>query len=258
MSTVLNPAGPEPAQTYWIRRLAVVGVAVVVLAVAGALIANGTSSGSAVQGDSPPPLAAPATAVGTPTRTPTATAKPSAGPSSAVRSVTPSSTVPGDSTSTAKPSTKAATPAPTAKATPTAKPTLTPEPRPVACAPSALRPTLTGAQRRKPKQRSTFTLSLINGSGGTCTASVNRDNFELVITSGSDRIWSTKDCATIVKPFSRTLKAEQAVEWKLTWNGLRSRAGCKPRPEVPRPGTYYATAQLTGAEPVRLLMRLTP
>jgi hypothetical protein len=242
MSTVLNPAGPEPAQTYWRRRLAVVGIAVLVLAVAGALIANGTSSGSAVQGESPPPLAAPATAASTPT--PSAKAKPGADPSSStVRPAKPSRTA-------------ASTAAPSAKATPTATPTPTPTPEPVACAPSALRPTLTGARRLKPKQRSTFTLSLINGSGGTCTVKVNRDNFELVINSGSDRIWTTRHCATLVKPLSRTLEAEQAVEWKLAWNGLRSRDGCKSRPEIPRPGTYYATAQLAGAEPVRLLMTL--
>ena len=47
------------------------------------------------------------------------------------------------------------------------------------------------------------------------------------------------------------------MEWKLTWNGRRSRAGCKSRPEIPRPGTYYATAQLAGTEPVRLLMTLS-
>ena len=101
-----------------------------------------------------------------------------------------------------------------------------------------------------------MTLSLINGSGQTCTATVNRDNFELRIYSGSDRIWSTMDCATIVKPLTRTLKAEQAMAWKLTWNGRRSRTGCQSRAEIPRPGTYYATAQLAGAEPVQLLMTL--
>ena len=56
MSSVLHPAGPEPAQTYWMRRVGVIAVAVVVLAITGALIANGTSSGSAVQASpSPPP-----------------------------------------------------------------------------------------------------------------------------------------------------------------------------------------------------------
>jgi len=126
----------------------------------------------------------------------------------------------------------------------------------VACTASRLRPTLNGKQRLRPKERSTFTLSLINGSDQTCTAAVNQDNFELRIYSGSDRIWSSKDCATIVKPFRRTLEAEQAMEWKVTWNGRRSRSGCQSRPEIPRPGTYYATAELAGTEPVRLLMTL--
>ena len=243
MSTVLHPAGPEPAQTYWVRRVAVVGVAIVVLAVAGALIANGTSSGSAVQANpSLPPPAAPTAATGSPTPkpTPSTSARASASP-------TPS----GSSSAAAKPSA-------TASASPSAtpKPTPTPKPEPVTCAAGQLRPTLTGKQRLRPKDRSTFTLSLINGSDQTCTVTVNRDNFELRIYSGSDRIWSTKDCATIVKPRRRTLEPEQAIEWKLTWNGRRSRSGCQSRPEIPRPGTYYATAELVGAEPVRLLINL--
>jgi hypothetical protein len=245
MSTVLHPAGPEPAQTYWVRRVAVVGVAIVVLAVAGALIANGTSSGSAVQANpSPPPPAVPTVASGTPT--------PSAG-ARASGSATPS----GSTSATAKPSaTATATASAKASASATPKPTPTPTPEPVTCAASALRPTLTGKQQLRPRQRNTFTLSLINGSDQTCTVTVNRDNFELRIYSGSDRIWSTKDCATIVKPRRRTLEAEQAIEWKLSWNGRRSRTGCMSRPEIPRPGTYYATAELAGAEPVRLLMTL--
>jgi hypothetical protein len=237
MSTVLRPAGPEPAQTYWLRRLLVIGVAVVILAVAGALIANGTSSGSAVQANpSPPPPAAPSAAVASPTPAP----KPSA---QASESATPP---------TAKPSAKAST---TVSAT--QKPSLTPSPEAVTCAASTLRATLTGSQRLAPKERSTFALSLINGSGRTCTATVNSDNFELRIYSGSDRIWSTEDCTSIVKPLRRTLEAEDALEWELTWNGLRSRSDCKSRTEIPQPGTYYATAELEGAEPVRLRMTLT-
>jgi hypothetical protein len=241
MSTVLHPAGPEHAQTYWVRRVIVFGVAIAVLAVAGALIANGTSSGSAVQANpSPPPPAAPA-ATGSPTPQPT----PNAG---ARASATPSG-----SSVTAEPS---ATASASASATPKATPAPTPTPEPVACAAGQLRPTLTGKQRLRPKGRSTFALSLINGSDQTCIVTVNQDNFELRIYSGSDRIWSTKDCATIIKPRRRTLEAEEAIEWKLTWDGRRSRPGCESRPEIPRPGTYYATAELTGADPVQLLMIL--
>lgn len=239
MSTVLRPAGPEPAETYWWRRVAVVGVVIVVLAVAGALIANGTSSGSAVQTNPAPPPAAASATVASPTSSGSSTARSSASPKA-----------------TARPTAKAGASTPSSPRASTAAPTRTPLPRPVTCAASTLRPTLTGAQQLKVKQRATFTLSLINGSGQTCAASVNSDNFELRIYSGSDRIWSTKDCAKIVKPLTKPLEAEQALEWKLTWNGLRSRAGCEDRPEIPRPGTYYATAQLTGAEPVQLLLTL--
>jgi hypothetical protein len=231
MSTVLRPVGPEPAQTYWLRRVAVLGVVVVVLAVVGALITNGTNSGSAVQA-SPPPLV---TAV-TPRPAPT----PSDG---ATRSATPSTSANASAAgATAPPSTTAAS------ATLPAKP--------AACAPHNLRPTLTGKQQLKPTEPNTFTLSVINGSGQPCVASVTRNNFELKIYSGIDRIWSSRDCATAVKAVTRKLDPEQAVEWSLSWNGRRSRAGCQSRPEIPRPGTYYATAQLAGAEPVRLRMIL--
>ena len=239
MSTVLRPVGPEPGKTYWIRRLAVAGAVVVVLAVIGALIANGTSSGSAVQASPPPPTLV---AVETPSPTPTPSSRP-----------TPSATPSASSGPTAVRATAAA---PTT-APPSTTATKTPTPQPAACAPSRLRPTLTGKQRLKPKEPNTFGLSLINGSGQTCLASVTRDNFELKIYSGSDRIWSTKDCATAIKAVSRKLGPEQAVEWSQSWNGRRSRAGCQSRPEIPRPGTYYATAQFAGAEPVQLRMILT-
>ena len=242
MGTVLRPVGPEPAQKYWVRRLAVIIVAVVMLAVIVALVINGTSSGSAVQVPPPPPTLV---AAETPSPTPTPDATPSASPS-------PSPTAAGATVKAAA----TTSPTTTATTTPSATPTKTSPPPLAACAPRGLRPTLTGKQRLKPKERNTFTLSLINGSGQACIASVTRDNFELKIYSGTDRIWSTKDCATIVKAATKKLAPEQAVEWSLSWNGRRSRAGCKSRPEIPRPGTYYATAQFAGAEPVKLRMIL--
>jgi hypothetical protein len=236
MSTVLRPVGPEPAQTYWVRRLAVIGVAIAVLAAIGALIANGTTSGSAVQASPPPPTLV-ATETPTPSAQPTASATPTAS-----ASVTAA---------------RATVATPTTAAPITAAPTMTSTPPPAPCVPSTLRATLTGNQQLKRKTRTTFRVSLINGSGRACVASVSRDNFELKIYSGSDRIWSTKDCATAVKPLTRKLDPEQAVEWSHSWNGRRSRTGCQSRPEIPRPGTYWATAQLAGAEPVQLRMILT-
>jgi len=115
---------------------------------------------------------------------------------------------------------------------------------------------LTGKQRLKPKQANTFRLSVINGSGETCRVKLAADGFELRIHSGTDRIWSSEHCPKSVKAISTKVKAEDAVAWSMRWDGRRSRAGCEDRPEVPRPGTYFATAQLDGAEPVQLRMIL--
>lgn len=126
----------------------------------------------------------------------------------------------------------------------------------VDCPADELRPTLTGKQRVTPKKRNTFQLSLINGSDQTCMARVTRTNFELTIYSGSDRIWSTADCPSVIKPISRKLGSEHAVAWTLTWDGRRSKPDCRSARAAPLPGKYVAAAQLEGAEPVKLRMIL--
>jgi hypothetical protein len=221
-----------------------------VVGVVAALVSSVLSTGSAVS-------AAPAPAAVTPA--PATSATPSAGPFPS----TSATSSPSASTSTAARSEASASPSPSstaearARASDAKKASPKPTPSgPVACAPTKLRTTLTGKQTLKPKQGNKFTLSLINGSDETCTVSVTPKSFELKIFSGTDRIWSSNDCSTAVKPISRKVKAEDAVEWTMTWDGKRSRQGCKDRPEIPQAGTYFATAQLDGAKPVQLRMIL--
>jgi len=123
---------------------------------------------------------------------------------------------------------------------------------PTLCSPKDLRTTLTGKRQLKPEQATSFALSLINGSDDTCIVEVTPKNFELRIYSGADRIWSSADCVSAVKERMAKVKAEDALTWSVRWDGRRSREGCKSRPEIPRPGTYIATAQLDGAKPVQL------
>ena len=238
MSSVLHPVGPEPPQTYWVRRTIVIASAIMVLAVIVALIVNGTSSGSAVQPTppAPSPVAAETASpspMGTELRTPPASA-----PSE-------SATTQASSEPKAKASAKAAP-----------SPKVTAKPGPVACPADQLRVTLNGKQRLKVKKATVFQLSLINGSAQTCIVSITPKNFELKIYSGTDRIWSTNDCSTAIKPMTKKLPPERVVEWSLAWNGRRSRDDCKKRPEIPLAGTYFATAQLEGAKPVQLRMIL--
>ena len=99
-------------------------------------------------------------------------------------------------------------------------------------------------------------MSLINGSKQTCLTSVTDQNFELKIYSGKDRIWSSRDCSKALADFDKKLAAQADVDWTMTWNGKRSVKGssCKNDSGTPQPGTYWATAQLEGAEPVQLRM----
>ena len=244
MSTVLHPVGPEPEETYWARRVAVIIALVVVAGLVVALVVNATRSGSAVSAEPVPP-AVTAPPADSPSPSPSASTSASASPSPSA-----SASASAKASPSSKPSASASA---KPKATPSPKPTPT---GPVACPAEDLRATLTGKQRLKPGQKTTFTLSLINGSATTCVVSVTPKTFELKIYSGTDRIWSSDDCAAAVKPRKATVKAEDALEWTMGWGGDRSRAGCKSRPEVPRPGTYFATAQLDGAKPVQLRMIL--
>ncbi|HET6759718.1 MAG TPA: hypothetical protein VFH20_10615 [Propionibacteriaceae bacterium] len=122
------------------------------------------------------------------------------------------------------------------------------------CAPKELRTTLTGKQRIVAKHRTTFQLSLINGSAQTCTSRVTAKNFELKINYRDAQIWTTDDCPSMIKPISRKLASEHAMAWSLTWDGRRSKSQCKSASQALRPGSYVATAQLKGALPVKLRM----
>jgi hypothetical protein len=229
MSGVLRPVGPESVQTYWIRR-GLVFAAAAVLVVTLTLIITSTSSGSAA---APGPASA----------SPRSRAAPS---SSAVERATPTQS----SVSSSGRREQAAKKSPKLKASPRKASQSTTQ----VCAPKDLRTTLTGKQRIVAKHRTTFQLSLINGSAQSCTSQVTAKNFELKIKSGNAQIWTTNDCPSIIKPISRNLAAGHTMAWSLTWDGKRSKAQCKSASQALRPGSYVATAQLKGSAPVKLGM----
>jgi len=270
MSGVLHPVGPEPASTYWLRRALVIGTLAVVVAVMTALLGgrNGPQEAVSAVPASSAPAATPTAGPLDPTTSATSLA-PTTSPSPAESSTTS----PTPTRSEAAKKSEATKKAPEAKKStttkkapdtkkapetkkPTAQTSKAPQKAAPLCDPDVLRPTLTGKQSLKPKEDTTFTLSMINGGNATCAVSVNAENFELKIYSGKDRIWSTGDCSTAVKSIVRDVSSQQAVEWKMTWNGRRSADGCKNRAAIPQPGTYVATATLEGTKPVKLRMTL--
>jgi hypothetical protein len=229
MSGVLRPVGPESVRTYWVRRGLVLAAATV-LVVTLTLIITRTSTGSAAD---PSPASA----------SPTPRAAPS---TSTMETVMPTQSFVSAS-ATREPAAKKS---PKLKASPRKANHSTTQ----SCAPKELRTTLAGKQRIVARHRTTFQLSLINGSAQTCTSRVTAKNFELKINYRDAQIWTTDDCPSMIKPISRKLASEHAMAWSLTWDGKRSKSRCKSASQALRAGSYVATAQLKGAPPVKLRM----
>lgn len=264
MSGMLQPVGPEPARTYWIRRGILLAVVLVLASLVVLVVANLTRA--AVATAPPPVIAVPPTE--SPTSGPTAASSSAVAPTPA----TPTPIPTPNGSSTGRPPVASATP--TTSVAPSPAPSTTPsstqpsrstvaEPNPTTtivgtpdCRPADLRVTLKGDRSLSPGQNTTFRLSLVNGGAQTCLASVSDAVFELEVVSGKDRIWSTRDCGKALSDFDKKLAAKAAVGWTVTWNGERSVKGekCQQGSPTPKAGTYWAAAQLKGADPVRLRM----
>ena len=238
---MLHPVGPEPVRVYWLRRLVILGVGLSLLVAAIAMIIN-AGGASAVSAD-PPPSAPPL---------PTAAAV-----TNAAVSPTPAALESSSALSASPRRSSAASPGELERAGTSTAPSKSTKVALPECERSQLRVTLAGDRTLKLKQPATFALAVINGSAEGCAVSVSAKNFELKIYSGSDRIWSTKDCATSVTPITATLGIQQVIEWDMTWDGRRSATDCEHDSESLEAGTYVATAELTGSHPVRLRMLLT-
>lgn len=89
-------------------------------------------------------------------------------------------------------------------------------------------------------------VSLTNTGTTPCTVDAGADAREILITSGSDRIWSSRDCAT--DPQQRLLLLEPGAkdEDTVVWDRTRSAEGCPADLPAPRPGTYSAVATIEG------------
>lgn len=127
------------------------------------------------------------------------------------------------------------------------------------CSPDDLRVTLDGGSILSPGEANTFKLAAINTTKVTCVATVTDKNFELKITTGKGRVWSSKDCRKLLADFRKPLAPGARAGWQLTWNGKRSVKGkkCKVGKAAVHPGSYWATAKLTGSKAVQLPMLIT-
>lgn len=93
-----------------------------------------------------------------------------------------------------------------------------------------------------------FTVTIRNAGETSCVVDAGDASRELLITSGSDRIWSSTDCPPEDAERALLLPAGTTDEATVTWSRERSDAACTEGLPTPRPGTYRAVVTLVGAE----------
>lgn len=131
----------------------------------------------------------------------------------------------------------------TTSATQTPSVTASPTPTgPLACDQTNTSLSLAGYQKVKQDAKQSFKLGVKNTGGQPCVLDLKATNFSLSVTSGTDRIWSTADCAKWAPAKKQTLKAQQSHEFSIEWGVRRSTEGCKEVKGMLNPGTYVADA----------------
>ncbi|WP_448631152.1 hypothetical protein [Cellulomonas soli] len=94
----------------------------------------------------------------------------------------------------------------------------------------------------------TFDLTVTNTGTVACLVEAGTSQSEVLIVSGSDRIWSSRDCAPADAASNQLLiDAGDSHQQQLGWDRTRSAEGCPAGQPSPNPGTYSATFTVQGA-----------
>ena len=215
-----RPRRRPPARVFWLRRLAVLGTAFLLVFAVGRLLTgssdasdSGTSNPGAVQAG--------------------ADVKTSGQPSTT--SSGPTVTLPKG---TRKPR-KSRPPKPSP--TPVAQPSGPCSPEDVVVTPEA----------RDPVGGSDVVIALTFRTleSPACTFDVSAATVALNITSGSDAIWSTRQCPGAMPTTEVVARKDLATYVFVTWNGKRSDATCSRLTGWAYPGWYHVRVAALGGEP---------
>jgi hypothetical protein len=205
VSTVIHPTGPQSPGVYWVRRAVVLLVLIVLLLGVRWLL---TGRG----GD------------GTPAASPSGSSSPSSTPAATSASAKPTSASPKPSatSASAKPSSTAVT----------------------ACTKSQLAVTAsTDAASYPTGSTPRLRMKIENTSSKACTRDIGAPQNELLIVSGTTRVWSSDDCNPGGTAQVVTLAPGQSYSVSVTWLGHLSQKGCPANQPIAGKGTYKLTGR---------------
>ena len=89
-----------------------------------------------------------------------------------------------------------------------------------------------------------LTMTVTNNGAEPCEVNVGTSQMEFLVTSGSDRIFSSVDCMQASQDLMMVIEPKNVETAKFSWDRKRSAPGCAEVPSNPNPGTYMFTAKL--------------
>jgi cytoskeletal protein RodZ len=206
---VLHPVGSLPPRAYWLRRLLVLLAVIIVIALLWWLIGRAS-------GDS---------------------GSPAAGPSASGSSPGPSSSSPSATTST----TGSATTTPSAT---TSKPSSTGSAAPGLCPDSVIKVvSLTSEPSYPAGSPAKLSVQVTNTGPTPCKRDVGQAALELIVSSGSSRVWSSDDCNPGGGHAVVTLRSGQVFATTVSWDRQKSAPGCPSGQPPAGPGHYTLVAR---------------
>ncbi len=84
----------------------------------------------------------------------------------------------------------------------------------------------------------TFTMSIKNISDSACDRNVGTKPNTVLVTSGSERVWSSDDCAPAGQDDIKSINPGDAYQLNATWDQKISQAGCPSGQPAAQPGSY--------------------
>lgn len=100
------------------------------------------------------------------------------------------------------------------------------------------------------------TLQLRTASAEACTWRVSANHVTVKITSGSDEIWTSRQCPRAVPVQDVVVRRDVTTFVDVPWKARRSDAGCPIPTPWALPGTYHVHAAALGGEPAEASFQL--
>ena len=211
--------GPLPAKVYWRRRLVVLGLGLLLVLLAGRVIGGGGDEGQDQTVDQ---------------------ATQAAGE--------PTGSVPND-----EPTTPTGPKQDDKKPKKPQEPVLAQPDGPCADSDILITPTVEKAVAGRPV---TVTLELRTAISEACTWRVGAGHVTMKITSGTDEIWSSRQCPKAVPVQDVVVRSAVTTFVDVPWKARRSDDGCPVQTQWALPGTYHVAAAALGGEPAEARFEL--